>query len=349
MSDDVAIGLIGCGRIARYAHAPALVKADGVELRTVCDTRRRLADAIARRYEIPRVSDDVNDLLADPDIEAVLIAVPDRYHIPLATDAVKAGKHVLVEKPLGMSSEECRGFVSLAEESGLKVQVGAMKRHDPGIEFAHRFIREVMGEVISFRSWYTVSTYRPEYEATLFAPPPAGSEPSPAEAGDKADKERYYLATHGAHLFDLIRFLVGEPAGVTARFARPLEGHYSWHGLMDLVEGGLGNFELTIPVSREWDEGFELYGEHGSLSIRTPFGFFVQPSEVRVFDGRRGEWCAPLLGDSDPWERQLESFAAAIRTDDSTSPDAQDGLAAVELIEATARSVETGERVPWRP
>lgn len=349
MSDDVVVGLIGCGRISRYAHVPGLMKADGIELRSVCDTTRPLAEAIGHRFGIERVFDDANDVLSDPEIEAVLVAVPDRFHVPLATAAVKAGKHVLVEKPLGLTLEECRSFVSLAQASGLKVQVGAMKRHDPGVEFARRFIREVVGHVVSFRCWYAVSIYRPAYETTLFPPPPVVSEPSPAEAAYKADKERYYLTTHGAHVFDMIRFLAGEPAGVTARLATPLEGSYSWHGLIDLAEGGLGHFELTVPVCRDWDEGFELYGEHGSVSIRTPFGFFMQPSEVRGFDGRRGEWRVPLLGDSNPWERQLESFAVAIRTNGPTSPDAEDGLAAVELIEATARSVQTGERVRWCP
>jgi predicted dehydrogenase len=348
MSDAVVVGLIGCGRISRYAHVPALMKAEGIELRSVCDARRPLAEAIGRRFGIERVLADANDVLSDPEIEAVLIAVPDRSHVQLATAAIEAGKHVLVEKPLGVSSQECRPFAALARASGLKVQVGAMKRHDPGFEFARRFIREVVGEVLSFRCWYGVSTYRSDYEATLFPPHPEGSEPPPAEAAYRADKESYYLTTHGAHVFDIIRFLAGEPSGVTARLATPGEGRYTWHGLIDLVAGGLGHFELTIPVSRGWDEGFELYGANGSVSVRTPFGFFMQPSEVRAFDGARGEWRVPVLGDSNPWERQLESFAVAIRTGGPVSPDAEDGLAAVELIEATARSVRTGERVPWR-
>lgn len=348
MSDDVVVGLIGCGRISRYAHLPALLKAEGIELRSICDTRRPLAEATGQRFGIEQVFDDAEELLSEPEIEAVLIAVPDRLHIRLASTAIEAGKHVLVEKPLGVSSAECRGFVSRAKASGLKVQIGAMKRHDPGVEFARRFIGEVVGQVVSFRSWYGVSTYRAQYEATLF-PPPAEDHELPAdEAAFRADKKRYYLATHGAHVFDTIRFLAGEPAGVTARLVTPLGDHYSWHGLIDLLDGGLGSFELTIPVQRGWDEGFELFGEHGSISIQTPFGFFMQPSEVRAFDGRRGEWRMPVLGKSDPWQRQLEAFALAIRTDGPTNPDAEDGLAAVELIETTARSVEIGDRVPWR-
>ncbi len=342
MTDDVVVGLIGCGRIARYAHLPALMKADGIELRSICDTDRSVAEASGRRFEIERVYGDVEDILSDQEVEAVLIAVPDRFHIPIAGAAIAAGKHVLVEKPLGVTSEECRAFARLAATSGLKVQVGAMKRHDPGLEYARDFIREVVGTVDSFRCWYGVSSYRPEFEATLFPVLAEGREPSPGEAEYRADKERYYLTTHGAHVFDTIRFLAGEPAGVTARLATSQEGRFSWHGLIDLARGGLGHFELTIPVHRGWDEGFELFGQGGSVSIRTPFGFYLQPSEVRAFDASRGEWHVPLLGDSDPWERQLEAFAEAIRTDGPTNPDAEDGLAAVELIEVVRGGSEIG-------
>ena len=74
--------------------------------------------------------------------------------------ALLAGKHVLVEKPLGVSIEECASLQSAVAASGLVLQVGTMKRFDPGIAFARQFIAEEMGEMLALKAWYCDSTYR---------------------------------------------------------------------------------------------------------------------------------------------------------------------------------------------
>src|SRR5206468_998718 len=97
--------------------------------------------------------------------------------------------------------------------------------------------------------------------------------PAPIEAAEgprldqhKVDKERYYLATHGAHLFDVIRFLLGEPTHVTARHVVRGAIHV-WHGVIDLASGALVHFELVVSVPAPWSEGLTIYGESGNLSL----------------------------------------------------------------------------------
>ena len=78
--------------------------------------------------------------------------------------------------------------------------------------------------------------------------------------------------------------------------------------------------------------------------MHTHFPFFLRASDVRAFDARSREWSQPLFGDSDPYKRQIEAFADAIARDLAPSPSVEDGIAAVELIDAVSRSVSAGRR-----
>src|SRR5205814_553903 len=120
-------------------------------------------DLVARMAAIhqPRVTyRDFDTMLADSKVEAVLLATSDQYHVPLALKALAAGKHVLVEKPLGINVEECERLRQEAERTRLVVQVGNNRRFDPGIAFAHQFIRDELGQHMGLKAWYYDSTYR---------------------------------------------------------------------------------------------------------------------------------------------------------------------------------------------
>ena len=103
---------------------------------------------------------DYDAMLADPKVEAVIIAIADQFHVPAALKAIAAGKHVLVEKPLGTAIEPCRELRDRAAAAGLVVQVGNNRRFDPGIAFAREFIVGEMGQRIALKSWYYDSVYR---------------------------------------------------------------------------------------------------------------------------------------------------------------------------------------------
>ena len=170
MSDPVRLALVGCGRIAQVAHLPAVEKAEGVELVAVCDPSAAVARSVAGRYGLSAAYTDQGAVWADGSVEAVLIAAPDRFHHGLASEALRAGRHVLVEKPLAASVPEAEDLVGLVDRTGLTLQVGAMKRHDEGVRYARRFIAERLGGARSFSAWYRIGDLRPGIEATLFPP-----------------------------------------------------------------------------------------------------------------------------------------------------------------------------------
>lgn len=333
---ELRLGIIGAGRIAQVAHLPAAIKADRVRLVAICDSSSLLAEQVSARYGVDGYT-DVEDLLAR-DIDAVVVTVPDRLHLPIAERALRAGKHVLVEKPITPSTSEAEHLAEIVAATGLKLQVGAMKRHDPGVEYA-RSARARIGRITSAQIWYRVmSALRPPTEATLFPPAIVDQDVRRVEAGFKADRERYLLATHGAHVFDEMRYLVGDLDSVRADLAH-VGADYSWHGTGRLTaSGGLVSFEITVDVHADWYEGLDIYGEHGHIRVRSFFPFFRRASEVAVFTEQGLMEERPVFGDTDSFERQLESFASAVLDDKPTNPDAEEGAAAVRLIEAVLDS-----------
>jgi predicted dehydrogenase len=335
----VRIGLLGCGLIAQYAHLPALKKAEGVELAAVCDLASDLAACVASQYGASRWFTEVERFLSEGDLDAVLIATADQQHVPNALACIRAGKHVLIEKPLGTNLEECRRLASAAEEAGCKVQVGNMKRYDPGIQFAQKFICSRMGQRLSVSGWYSDTTVRPRMQASLRLPLLRSESQQGLDEAFKKNKRVYKLFTHGSHLVDTLRFIGGELTAVDARLAVKYE-NYSWHGVLEFADGAVGHFELTTAVKMDWLEGFRVHGENGSVEINSFLPFSNRASEVRVFDAAEGEYRSPILPDSDPYERQLEAFARAIRDDEPVTPNAHDGMADLAVLHAILRSVE---------
>jgi predicted dehydrogenase len=338
VSRRLRVGVIGCGKVSQNLHLPALAKSARCELVAVCDVSHTVAERVARRYGIDRIYTDVDAALADEATDAVIVAVGDPLHVGVAVRALAAGKHVLVEKPLGTSAAECLPLRDAVARSGRVLQVGTMKRSDPGLAYARRALAD-LGAVRSFGIWYRASNDAYVDEDTIFLPVVRDS--GYERPAYKLDRQPYYLAGHGAHLFDNLRFLVGEATSVRADLA--VNGdQYAWHGLVRLVGGGIGHFDLVVYVESDWSEGIAIFAEHGSVHVSMPNPFFLRPSEVRVFDARQRAWHQPLFDSGDAYLRQLDAFAASALEDAPVIAGVDDGIAALELIEAVARSVSEG-------
>src|SRR5689334_11763114 len=106
-STVLRLGILGCGPISQIAHFDAARKARNVELAAICDLADDLRERMAVLHSPRQTFRDFDQMLASPEIDAVLIGVADQFHVPLALKAIDAGKHVLVEKPLGVTIEEC--------------------------------------------------------------------------------------------------------------------------------------------------------------------------------------------------------------------------------------------------
>jgi predicted dehydrogenase len=338
------IGILGCGPIAQFAHFDACRKARNAELFAICDVADDLRTKMAAIHE-PRVCYfELDEMLADPQVEAVIIAVADQYHVPLCLKALAAGKHVLVEKPLGVSVEECESLQRHVSQSKLVLQVGNNRRFDPGIAFAAKFLREEVGQRMGFKAWYYDSTYRYTMTDNLQPIPVLSQNARRPEGNPKADKRRYFMLTHGSHLVDSARVLGGEIEAVHARFLERF-GAYCWFVEVNFADGSLGHLDLTIAVRGDFEEGFQIYGEHGSVKGHVYLPWYHKSSFVECFSTKDRQFHRPLGEDAYSYKLQIESFADTIlHGKPQQGATIKDGLAAMRAMVAIARSAETGKR-----
>jgi predicted dehydrogenase len=343
------VGVLGAGPIAQFAHLEACRKAHNAELYAICDLAPDLLAQVAAEHS-PRVTYlEYDEMLADPQIEAVLIATADKFHVPAASRALDAGKHVLVEKPLGVNVAECQALADQVHDSGLVLQVGTMRRFDEGISFARDFIAEELGEMVALKAWYCDSSYRYTMTDTL-QPLPRRSERSRRPDSDpKADRRRYYMLGHGSHLIDTVRFLGGEIASVSARHVERA-GALCWFTQLEFVTGALGHLDLTMSVRMDWHEGFHIYGQNGSVLGKTFLPWYFRSSEVECFSAKDRRYHRPLGEDSHFFRRQVEAFAETI-LDGAPMRGAtvDDGCAALRVMDAIDASVDIGAHVAVKP
>lgn len=341
-SDLLRVGVLGCGPISQAAHFEACRKARNAELYAICDLADDLVTKMAAIHE-PKVSYlDYDDMLADQHIEAVIIATADQFHFEAACKALAAGKHVLVEKPLGVSVEECEELRRQVHASGLLLQVGTMKRFDPGIVFAQRFIREEMGQILALKAWYCDSIYR-HIEIENLQPIPVTSSSAKRPAGNpKADKHRYFLLAHGSHLVDTARFLGGEIVSVQAKLVEKF-GAYCWFVTVEFADSSVGHLDLTLSVRMDWHEGFQIYGEYGSVLGKTYNPWYLRSSDVECFSVRDSQYHRVLGKDAHCYKLQIEGFADTILHNvPMQGATIEDGVAAIRALVAISRSVEMG-------
>jgi len=336
------IGVLGCGPIAQAAHFDACRKARNAELYAICDRAPDLLEAMAAAHRPHAAYDDYAAMLADPQVEAVIIAAADQYHTALCRQALEAGKHVLVEKPLGVGVEECEQLAAEVARSGLVFQVGNNKRFDPGIAFAHQFVMGELGERLAFKAWYCDSAYRYSMTDNLQPVILTSAQVQRPPGSPKADKRRYYLLTHGSHLVDTARFLGGEMEAVQARL---IERGSAWCWFIDVLfaDGSLGHLDLIVAIRGDWEEGFQIYGAGGSVKGKVFLPWFHKASEVECFSAASGEYRRVLGADAYTYKLQIEGFADAIlHRKPQLGATATDGAAAVRALVAISRSVEHG-------
>jgi predicted dehydrogenase len=337
--------VLGCGPIAQIGHFDAVRKARNADLYAICDAA---PDLLARMKAIhePRVAYSSYDaMLADPQVEAVIVAVADQFHVPLARRAVSAGKHVFVEKPLGVSVEEVEDLREQVWGSSVVLQVGHNLRFDPGISYAREFIRDELGELLALKAWYCDSTYR--YTMTDNVQPiVVQSDAAVRPPGNpKDDRCRYFMLGHGSHLVDLARFLGGEILSARAQLVEKF-GAYCWFALIDFASGAVGHLDLTIAVRGDFEGGFRIYGERGSINGRSYLPWFHKSADVECFSTKDGRYHRPLGEDAYTYKRQIEGFADVILKGISQhGASIDDGVASVRAMVALARSAQTGRDV----
>lgn len=306
------IGVLGAGPISQAVHFEACRKARNADLYAICDLATNLLERMRAIHQPQASYRAYDELLADPQVEAVLIAVADQFLVPLCQKALAAGKHILVEKPLGVTVAECEALRQQLQTRDLVLQIGPNRRFDPGVAFAKQFVDQEMGEKMSFKVWFYDSVHPYTMVDNLYPLVIQSDQAKRPAANPKADRHRYLLMTQGSHMLDLAQFLQGPIVSVHG--ARRVEkyGAYCWFVGLDFADGSVGHFDLMVTLRGDYEEGFRLCGEHGSLQGRLYLPFHHRSGEVECFSLKDGRYQRPLGQDAHTYKLQVEGFSETI-------------------------------------
>ncbi len=317
MTDPLNVALLGTGRIAELRLAPAIIKARGVRLWSVLSRDLARAADFAYRHGARAgepAHSDLGELLADPQLAAVVVATPDALHAEQALAAVRAGKHVLVEKPMVTVVEDGRRLVEAAERAGVTVAVGYHLRWHAGHLEVERMVRAgVLGELRHLRAqWAWSATDASNWRAS-------------------PDVGRWWsLAGVGTHCLDTIRWLAvpscGEVVAVESVTSRSVWGgpHDETAVAVLAFESG-ATAEFCSSIQFEAPSRLEVYGSDGyAVADRTLT--IDGEGTIRTHEG-------PLpFKPRDPYVGEIEDFVAAVREERPPAVDAREGLRNVEIL-----------------
>ncbi|MDE0428622.1 MAG: Gfo/Idh/MocA family oxidoreductase [Caldilineaceae bacterium] len=336
------IGVLGAGPIAQIAHLEACRKGRNTQLYALCEAAPDLLARVAAMHRPQRSFLHYADMLADPNVEAVIVGVADQFHAKLALQALEAGKHVLVEKPMGVTVEECEALREAVIASGLTLQVGHNRRFDPGVIHARRFIQEKIGGLISAQFWYYDSVHRYTMTDALQPLVQTSTQVLRPTGDPKSDRRRYLMLAHGSHLTDTARFLAqSEITRLRSRLLERLDRR-CWFVDLAYADGSLGHLDLTVTVAGDFEEGFRIQGEHGSVNGRLPISWYHKAGFVECFSTADDLYTRPLGQDGHGYRRQLEGWADTIlQGKEQWGAGVHDGLASMRAMAAIARSAAT--------
>lgn len=334
MSEPVRIGLIGAGAIVQVAHLPVLTKLKNVEVIAICDPDLPKARALAERFHIRDVFDDIEDLLDHEQLDALLVATPNHLHEPHVMAGLTAGCHVLVEKPGSLTAAGEQRIGRIAERKNRLVMVGMTHRYRPDAQAVRSFIQSgELGEIDSIRSSWHVS--RP-------ARTPLGWRTRKDEAGGGA------MLDLGLTMVDLCLWLAGAPmpVRVSANLTRAGERGVEHSGTtMIICEKG-----VAIQVDVTWRHigqrerfGVGIRGSKGTAGIN-PLHVWKEmngvPQDVTPTGGssRESIYAASFRAE---WAHFLAAIAG-----EAEVPKLAEHITLLKVIEAIYRSAAEGREVP---
>lgn len=341
----VRFGIIGAGSIAIYRHAPEIDAHPNGEILAICDIRPDRAEALAEDYGVEDVYTDYKDVLKRKDIDAVVVATPNRYHAPITIAALKAGKHVLCEKPMATSVADARKMIETAKDAGLKLMIGHNQRlMAPHVKAKELLDSGVMGRVFTFR--------------TAFGHP--GPEMWSQDKGPHTwffKKEEAYVGSMGdlgVHKTDLVRWLLGEEIVEVGAFVETLDKKDENGNpitvddnavcILKSASGTVGQLTASWTYRGNEDNSTRLYCENGIMVLGEDPDWQV---EVQFANGEIARYSVGAVATN---EVQVESgiprmFIDALLAGRDPEISGEEGLKALAIVVACLKSAKTKKLV----
>ncbi len=349
MSKKLKIGIIGSGGIARGAHMKGYASIpDQCEMVAVCDVNPETAQKAADEYSVGKVYTDYKEMLADPEIDAVSVATPNKYHVQPTIDALNAGKHVLCEKPLAMNADEAKLMCRAAKDTGKILQVALQSRFSGPIKFAKQYIDNGhMGDIYYARSQALRRRGVPGWGVFI----------------DKEQQGGGPLIDIGVHVLDFTLHLMGYPKPVSA-------SGKTWDilGKNPALYNNWGDYDRDKFTVEDFAVGLIKFDNGAVVCLESSFMGNLEgdPFEAQLFGTKAGMKVKPYGDDSvriyTEQDRQLfdmtprnvphvdsahvaevQAFVDAIQNGKESPVPGENGLILNAIFDALYKSSETGK------
>ena len=311
--------IVGTSGFAEQTCVPTLLGIPTADLLGCCGSNPEGGSRIARRFSLPKAYVDLADLAADPAVDAVWIASPTGLHAEQAIVLMKAGKSVLIEKPLALTLAETERVKRTADETSAKAGVGFHQR----FKSAHIRAREAIGAGRLGKLAYVRCHFLAAYEA----------EPGEWRRSTETAGGGWSINDIGTHLLDTVRFVTqSDVVAAKAVFGHVRFGYETddiFAGVLRLRNGAIASIEASTAVAAPTTR-LELVGERGSIMID---GSFMDRSSF-VSSGGEPE----VVDEANAYAQQIESFQSLLNGDPSSVATLDDGIANVEWVSAMVRS-----------
>lgn len=348
------VGVIGCG--VGMLHLEGFAEEPRVQVVAIAGLDEKRCRELAGTFGVARVYRDYQDLLADPDVEAVTVAVPNILHYPVAIAALEAGKHVMVEKPLARSASEGEKIIAAAQRAGLVLGVVFNRRGRQDVQILKREIEKGnLGNIYHARAFWMRRSGIPGLGTWFTSKEMAGGGP---------------LIDLGVHVLDMALWVLGNPPPRRVSAATYAElgpqGRGQWQGgrfkqavgepyeVEDFATAFI-RFEgqLTLQIDTAWaaytghgDEfGLSVLGDNGGAEIHAKD--YAQTGTMRLFGEIDG---VPTVTEPQLLKRHghgevLRNFTDAVLDGVPMTPSGEEGLDRVRVIEAIYQSAALGREV----
>ncbi len=332
--DTVNFALIGCGHIAAK-HAQAIEKIAGARLLAVCDTNPDRTAPLREKYGAREYS-DYQQLLQDPGIDVVNICTPSGMHAQMAVDAARAGKHVVVEKPIALSLGDADRIINECRQAGVKLAVVHPNRFKPAVQALKKALDEGRFGTLTHGN----ATVRWNRNQEYFD--------RDAWRGTR-DMDGGVLMNQAIHNIDLLQWMMGpvtEVFAYTTTRLRRIETEDLGVAVLKFASGALGIIEAAATLyPTNLEETLAVFGESGTAVMGGVTASQLNTWRVAGYSEDEASSLKQAVNTSaaKPGHQViLEDMAEAIRTGREPLVSGEEGRKALEIILAIYRSAETG-------
>ncbi len=336
MDKKLVVGNIGM--MFGMAHVEGAM-AYGAEIALICDCNETTLRAAGEKYNIPveKQCTDYHDIINNKDINVVSVAIPDQQHKQVVSELLRAGKHVLCEKPLALTREDIEEIVKVADESGCKFMVGQICRFTPSFIKAKEIIDSgTIGEV-----YFVESEYAHDYMKIV--------ENKDGTAHWRADPKRHGVIGGGCHAVDLLRWLAGDPVEVFAYGTHKMLPQVDYDdatvALLKFSDDCMGKVFVSTGCKRNYTMRTVVYGTKGTIicdNTSPTMQLFVANEDGTVNEEPQ---IIELEVNNHNAVKEFEVFADAILNDKQVPTDAREGAKTVEVCLAIVESANIGKAV----